>query len=124
MHAMCVHDGGADGGHYFALIKDHKLNKWRKFNDTKIDFIDEEDVFAQANGGHGAMTAYWVFYISQAQVDQAKQIAFYNKTDNNLYSGLISEQMKAEISQANDDLQRELSESKVKETCEEMYSKY
>ena len=42
---MCVHDGGAEGGHFYAFIKDHKQNKWRKFNDLKIRFVSEEEVF-------------------------------------------------------------------------------
>ena len=45
LHAICVHDGGADGGHYFTFIKDHKENKWRKFNDFKIWEVEESEVF-------------------------------------------------------------------------------
>jgi len=45
LHAICVHDGGAEGGHYFVFIKDHKLNKWRKFSDTQIQFVEESEVF-------------------------------------------------------------------------------
>jgi hypothetical protein len=40
LHAICVHDGGADGGHYFTFIKDHKKNIWRKFNDDKINIVE------------------------------------------------------------------------------------
>lgn len=63
LHAICVHDGSADHGHYFALIKDHCLNKWRKISDINIRFIEESEVFEMASGGHGYMTAFWVFYI-------------------------------------------------------------
>lgn len=45
LHSICVHDGNADGGHYFVFIKDHRQNKWRKYNDMKVTEVDESDVF-------------------------------------------------------------------------------
>lgn len=53
LHAVCVHDGGAKGGHYFIYIKDHRENVWRKFNDMRVNVVDEVEVFLNANGGHG-----------------------------------------------------------------------
>ena len=41
LHAICVHDGGAESGHYFVFIKDHYKNIWRKFNDWKIEVVTE-----------------------------------------------------------------------------------
>ena len=58
-----MHDGSADHGHYFAFIKDHFLNKWRRMSDINIRDIDESEVQEMARGGHGHMTAFWVFYI-------------------------------------------------------------
>jgi ubiquitin carboxyl-terminal hydrolase 25/28 len=40
LHAICVHDGSAEFGHYFTFIKDHKKNIWRKFSDDKINIVD------------------------------------------------------------------------------------
>ena len=68
LHAICVHDGSAEGGHFFTFIKDHRHNKWRKFNDMRITEVDESEVLTQANGGHGAMTAFWVIYLSKTQI--------------------------------------------------------
>lgn len=65
LHAICIHDGNANSGHYFALIKDHHTDKWRRFNDIRIADISEEDVFKEANGGHSWMTAYWLVYVNQ-----------------------------------------------------------
>jgi hypothetical protein len=36
-----------------------------KFNDIRVTDATDEDVFKEANGGHGFMTAYWVVYINQ-----------------------------------------------------------
>ena len=63
LHAVCIHDGGAEGGHYFIYIKDHATGKWRKFNDMRVDIVEENEVFQNANGGFGHRTAFWVVYI-------------------------------------------------------------
>ncbi len=71
MHAICVHEGNADGGHYFNFIKDHKINRWRKFNDKNVSDVSEDEVFESANGGFAARTAFWVIYINREQAMQA-----------------------------------------------------
>jgi ubiquitin carboxyl-terminal hydrolase 25/28 len=70
LHAICVHDGGADDGHYFTFIRDHCNKKWIKMNDIKISEVTEEEVFAQCVGGHGNMTAYWLVYVNEEVRDQ------------------------------------------------------
>jgi ubiquitin carboxyl-terminal hydrolase 25 len=63
LHAICVHDGNANSGHYYAFIRDRFNKKWRRFNDIRVADVSEEDVFRESNGGHGWMTAYFVLYI-------------------------------------------------------------
>lgn len=67
LHSICIHDGGALSGHYYALIYDRFNNKWRKFNDIRVTEQTEEDVFKEANGGFGHMTAYWLVYVNDRQ---------------------------------------------------------
>ncbi len=64
LHAICVHDGSAQSGHYYAFIYDRFEKKWRKFNDMRVTDATEEDVFKESNGGHGHMNAYWVVYVN------------------------------------------------------------
>ena len=64
LHAICVHDGTAFSGHYYAFIRDHLKGKWRRFNDIRISDVTEEDVFKESNGCHSQMTAYWLVYIN------------------------------------------------------------
>jgi len=66
LHAICIHDGNANSGHYYAFIKDRFNNKWRRFNDIRVADVSEDDVFREANGGHGWQTAYWVVYIKES----------------------------------------------------------
>jgi len=44
LHGVCIHDGSAESGHYYTLIKDHHQNVWREFNDIRVKIVDEETV--------------------------------------------------------------------------------
>ena len=77
LHAICIHDGNAYGGHYYSFIKDHFNKKWRQFNDIRITDIEEEEVFKQANGGSGQKTAYWVVYINEETLGQLAKTDIY-----------------------------------------------
>jgi ubiquitin carboxyl-terminal hydrolase 8 len=37
---MCIHNGGLNGGHYYAICKNILDNKWRIYNDTNVSEID------------------------------------------------------------------------------------
>lgn len=67
LHAVTIHDGNAEMGHYWQAIKDHSKGVWRRFNDDYISELDEEDVYRFAKGGHSEMTAYWVIYIHESE---------------------------------------------------------
>lgn len=64
LHAICVHDGSAQSGHYYAFIYDRFQKKWRKYNDIRVTDVSEEEVFEQSQGGKGFASAYWVVYIN------------------------------------------------------------
>lgn len=71
LHAICVHDGNAESGHYYTFIKDHNEKKWRNYNDIRVTDVDEDTVFEHANGSSGFKTAYWVVYVNKATFQQA-----------------------------------------------------
>jgi ubiquitin carboxyl-terminal hydrolase 25 len=80
LHAICVHDGNAQSGHYYAFIKDRFNNKWRRFNDYRVTDVTEEDVFKESNGGHSWMTAYWVVYINDELSHDISSFDLYQYT--------------------------------------------
>ncbi len=89
LHAICVHEGDANGGHYFNYIKDHRNKKWWKFNDSRVGEESEEEVFRSANGGYAFRAAYWVVYINKDEKVKAEQLSIYENQDNNSYRPLI-----------------------------------
>ncbi len=78
LHAVCIHDGNAYSGHYFAFIKDRLNNKWRRFNDIRVADETDEEVFKESNGGHSFMTAYWIVYISDDLHREFKNVDLYS----------------------------------------------
>lgn len=51
LHAILMHDGRADSGHYYSFIYDRKLSCWWRFSDHDVRMEAEEDVFKEAVGG-------------------------------------------------------------------------
>ena len=50
LYAILIHSGNANGGHYFAYIKDYRSGKWFQFNDSTVSEIGDaeiQDVFGR-----------------------------------------------------------------------------
>lgn len=52
LHAILVHEGSGDSGHYYAFIFDRKDHKWYRFNDYKISEESEAQVWEESFGDH------------------------------------------------------------------------
>lgn len=57
LSGICIHGGSLNGGHYYAMCKDHIKNKWRVHNDTNVTDTTLENVLSQ--------TPYCLFYIKK-----------------------------------------------------------
>lgn len=44
---ICIHSGSLSGGHYYAMCKNYKTNKWNVHNDSSVSSIDIEDVLKE-----------------------------------------------------------------------------
>ena len=124
LQAICVHDGNASSGHYYAFVKDRFNNKWRKFNDYRVTEVTEEDVFKESNGGHSWMTAYWVVYVNDELAKQIQKIDLYQykpveKRDKGVlqihdaYSEIIPAQIRMLVSDDNVKLANEMTDYQV-----------
>jgi ubiquitin carboxyl-terminal hydrolase 25/28 len=65
LHSILVHDGHAEGGHYYAYIYNHIDNKWRKYSDILINEVTEEEVRRNSIGGEGMAGAYYFLYANR-----------------------------------------------------------
>jgi hypothetical protein len=50
LYSVLIHAGNANGGHYYAYIKNFADGKWYEFNDTNVTAITEEKVKSMAGG--------------------------------------------------------------------------
>lgn len=64
LHAVMIHDGVAESGHYYTYIYDRCLRVWWKLDDHRVSQAVEEDVMKEAHGGSGYKSACNLFYIS------------------------------------------------------------
>ena len=69
LHAILVHEGQANGGHYWSYIFDANKNVWRKFNDVTVTETTWEDVQRESIGGYRNTSAYCLLYVDASRTD-------------------------------------------------------
>lgn len=72
LHAILIHDGTAESGHYYSFIYDRKQDVWWRFSDVNVSMEIEEVVFRESFGGQAlsTKTAYSLIYINEYCKDQ------------------------------------------------------
>eukprot|EP00096_Caligus_rogercresseyi_P008978 TRINITY_DN2961_c0_g1_i1.p1 TRINITY_DN2961_c0_g1~~TRINITY_DN2961_c0_g1_i1.p1 ORF type:complete len:978 (+),score=374.96 TRINITY_DN2961_c0_g1_i1:116-2935(+) len=63
LHAVMVHEGYVDSGHYWAYVYDHKRKTWLKFNDNSVNETTWPELFKESVGGHSNTSAYSLVYV-------------------------------------------------------------
>ena len=66
LHAILIHDGTAESGHYYSFIFDRKIDKWWRFSDVNVSPEVEATVMTESFGGmnDSHKTAYCLIYIN------------------------------------------------------------
>ncbi|XP_021081742.2 ubiquitin carboxyl-terminal hydrolase 25 isoform X1 [Mesocricetus auratus] len=64
LHAVLVHEGQANAGHYWAYILDHRENRWMKYNDIAVTKSSWEELVRDSFGGYRNASAYCLMYIN------------------------------------------------------------
>ncbi len=52
LHAVTVHSGSIDQGHYYSYLKPEKHSQWYKFDDQVVSIVDTVDVIQNNYGGN------------------------------------------------------------------------
>lgn len=68
LHAVLVHEGSVNSGHYWAYVYDHKRQVWLKFNDNSVTEADYEELKKESFGGHSNASAYSLIYVEGSKV--------------------------------------------------------
>ncbi|XP_030076474.1 ubiquitin carboxyl-terminal hydrolase 28 isoform X3 [Microcaecilia unicolor] len=64
LHAVLVHEGQANAGHYWAYIYSHSRNLWLKYNDISVTESNWEELERDSYGGLRNASAYCLMYIN------------------------------------------------------------
>ncbi|NWI06457.1 UBP28 hydrolase, partial [Tichodroma muraria] len=64
LHAVLVHEGQANAGHYWAFIYDQPQKRWLKYNDILVTESSWEELERESFGGLRNASAYCLMYIS------------------------------------------------------------
>ncbi|NXN69623.1 UBP28 hydrolase, partial [Himantopus himantopus] len=64
LHAVLVHEGQANAGHYWAYIYDQPRQSWLKYNDISVTESSWEELERDSFGGLKNASAYCLMYIS------------------------------------------------------------
>ncbi|NXT89275.1 UBP28 hydrolase, partial [Anhinga rufa] len=64
LHAVLVHEGQANAGHYWAYIYDQPRKSWLKYNDISVTESSWEELERDSFGGLKNASAYCLIYIS------------------------------------------------------------
>ncbi|NXC02613.1 UBP28 hydrolase, partial [Orthonyx spaldingii] len=64
LHAVLVHEGQANAGHYWAFIYDQPRKRWLKYNDISVTDSSWEELERESFGGLRNASAYCLMYIS------------------------------------------------------------
>ncbi|NXS02686.1 UBP28 hydrolase, partial [Oxylabes madagascariensis] len=70
LHAVLVHEGQANAGHYWAFIYDQPRKRWLKYNDILVTESSWEELERESFGGLRNASAYCLMYIND-QVSRA-----------------------------------------------------
>ncbi|GJQ11490.1 hypothetical protein GpartN1_g3281.t1 [Galdieria partita] len=72
LHAVLVHDGAPDSGHYWTFIKDWCTDQWYMYNDVMVHAVTWDQVLLDSIGGNKFASAYGIIYINDDLVESLR----------------------------------------------------
>lgn len=102
LFAIFVHSGSAQGGHYYAYIKEFESSEWLEFNDASVSKITQstmETSFGEGGLYSSGKTAYMLLY---RQVDAKRNLAYPSASSipSEAIEAVKMEQKRKEIKEA------------------------
>ncbi|SAM03003.1 hypothetical protein [Absidia glauca] len=73
LHAVFMHKGEANYGHYWLYILDHKTDCWWKFNDSLVTKVDEAEILRNTTGTKA--NPYFLVYIQKESIDSLADVS-------------------------------------------------
>ncbi|XP_053501184.1 ubiquitin carboxyl-terminal hydrolase 25 isoform X2 [Ictalurus furcatus] len=110
LHAVLVHEGQANAGHYWAYIYDPQHGCWMKYNDISVTKSSWEELVRDSFGGYRNASAYCLMYINDKKPFLVQEE--FDKETGQVLSGLdkLPLDLKLYVKEDNQHFERELEE--------------
>ncbi|NXS39314.1 UBP28 hydrolase, partial [Balaeniceps rex] len=118
LHAVLVHEGQANAGHYWAYIYDQPRKSWLKYNDISVTESSWEELERDSFGGLRNASAYCLMYISDkvsrfvADKDDGSEVGQFQKEVE-----ALPPELKHYIQEDNWRLEQEAEEWEEEQSC-------
>ncbi|XP_053163115.1 ubiquitin carboxyl-terminal hydrolase 25 isoform X2 [Hemicordylus capensis] len=118
LHAVLVHEGQANAGHYWAYIYDSYQRRWMKYNDISVTKSTWEELERDSFGGYRNASAYCLMYINDKEPFLIQGNTLYavteefNKETGHIYVGIdtLPPDLKDYVKEDNKQFEKELEE--------------
>ncbi|KAI5790352.1 hypothetical protein FPQ18DRAFT_337814 [Pyronema domesticum] len=74
IHAVFIHSGTHNFGHYWIYIHDFEKRVWRKYNDEHVTEVTDENIIFKQAPGDKVPTPYFLVYVRENQTDLTKAV--------------------------------------------------
>ncbi|XP_069616998.1 ubiquitin carboxyl-terminal hydrolase 25 isoform X5 [Ranitomeya imitator] len=110
LHAVLVHEGQANAGHYWAYIFDHNEKRWMKYNDISVTKSSWEELERDSFGGYRNASAYCLMYINDGEQHLIQEE--YDKETGQVLTGMdtLPPDLKEFVKEDNRRFEKELEE--------------
>uniref|UniRef100_A0A8C5L3Y5 Ubiquitin carboxyl-terminal hydrolase 28 n=1 Tax=Jaculus jaculus TaxID=51337 RepID=A0A8C5L3Y5_JACJA len=117
LHAVLVHEGQANAGHYWAYIYNQPRQTWLKYNDISVTESSWEELERDSYGGLRNVSAYCLMYIND-KLPQFHAEAAHDKSDQMAEEvEALSVELKHYIQEDNWRFEQELEEWEEEQSC-------
>lgn len=117
LHAVLVHEGQANAGHYWAYIYNHARQVWLKYNDISVTESSWEELERDSYGGLRNVSAYCLMYIND-KLPNFNADAAKNESDEMLEEvEALSVELKHYIQEDNWRFEQEIEEWEEEQSC-------
>ncbi|XP_023371838.1 ubiquitin carboxyl-terminal hydrolase 28 isoform X1 [Otolemur garnettii] len=116
LHAVLVHEGQANAGHYWAYIYNQPRQTWLKYNDISVTESSWEELERDSYGGLRNVSAYCLMYINDKLPHFNAETA-PNESDQISEVDSLSVELKHYIQEDNWRFEQELEEWEEEQSC-------
>ncbi|XP_063640589.1 ubiquitin carboxyl-terminal hydrolase 28 isoform X34 [Pan troglodytes] len=116
LHAVLVHEGQANAGHYWAYIYNQPRQSWLKYNDISVTESSWEEVERDSYGGLRNVSAYCLMYIND-KLPYFNAEAAPTESDQMSEVEALSVELKHYIQEDNWRFEQEVEEWEEEQSC-------